>query len=319
MLTPTDTHLLVGILTKLSNLDSVEIILGKMVQDIAAKRKRDIDISVKYINEDGEEVSYVGLQVKDHTRKLGSPEVEQLCMHFKDTPSIKKGGIISASGFTKSAIFKANHHGVDLYHLRDWEEDMGIDLEQIKFGDGFFTNEIVQSITNKPIFNLIFERELTEIERHSITNRSPLFLEDGSIIKDRINIETVCNNLVSLIMSDDLIQEKIDEIGVEREILVRQGIDISNDVFIKLEDEFVKMKGANVEFKIIQKSKKMETNFKILINMNNPEDRIGALVSEMSNGLLIGLVTSNDDKPVKLITIPISDRNRKKIHEMKIK
>ncbi|QQX76452.1 MULTISPECIES: restriction endonuclease [Aequorivita] len=319
MLTPTDTHLLAGILTKLSNPDSVEIILGKMVLDIAAQRKRDIDISVKYINEDGEEVSFVGLQVKDHTRKLGSPEVEQLCIHFKDSPSIKKGGIISASGFTKPAISKAAYHGIDLYHLRVWEKNQGIDLEHIKFGDDFFTSEIVPTIINKPFFTLIFERELTSKESQTISNESPLFIENSSNIDDPINIKTLCHNLLNSIMKDDSIQAKFDEVGFEKEISINQRIHISNNIFIKLGEEFVKINGANVEFKLIQKLKKMETNFKILININNPEERIGALVSEMSNGLLIGMVTSTDDKSVKLITIPISDRNKEKIHEMKIK
>ena len=319
MLTPTDTHLLAGILTKLSNPNSVEIILGKMVYDVASKRKRDIDIRVKYVNQEGEDVSFVGLQVKDHTRKLGSPEVEQLCMHFKDSTSIKKGGIISASGFTKPAISKAKYHGVDLYHLKDWEANNGIDLKHIRFDDDFFVNEIIPTITNRPLFTLNFERELNSEESQGLSNETKLFRKDGTLLTDPKNIKNLCTVLLNSVMKDDSIHDKLDEIGNEKEVSIKQNVDISDEVYIKLNDELIKINGSQIEFNIIQKLRRLETKFKILVNINDPENHIGTVVSEMSNGLLMGMATSNDDRSVKLITIPISYRNKEKIHEMKIK
>ena len=150
MLTPTDTHLLAGILTKLTSPESVEIVLGNMMYDQASERKRDIDIAVKYVNEKEEEVAFVGIHVKDHTRPLGSPEVEQLCLHFKDTPSIQRGGIISASGYTKPGIRKAIYHGIDLYELKVWNRNSSV-LEHMQFPKEFVFEE-------KNLFFLVLQK-----------------------------------------------------------------------------------------------------------------------------------------------------------------
>jgi len=85
MLTLTDIHLIVGLFSKLTTLDNVDLELGAMVFHEASKRKRDIDVTIKYKDKDGDEVTFVGLQVKDHNRKLGSQEVEQLCQQFNDS------------------------------------------------------------------------------------------------------------------------------------------------------------------------------------------------------------------------------------------
>ncbi len=43
MLTPTDVHLLVGLLTQISRPESVDIILGDMIFDSVAEEDRDVE------------------------------------------------------------------------------------------------------------------------------------------------------------------------------------------------------------------------------------------------------------------------------------
>jgi hypothetical protein len=53
VLSPTDVHYLVGLLTKISSPESVNIILGDMVHDNIADKDRDVDITVTYKDTNG--------------------------------------------------------------------------------------------------------------------------------------------------------------------------------------------------------------------------------------------------------------------------
>jgi len=53
MLTPTDVHFWVGLLTQISRPDSVELELGSIVFDATAEEGRDLDITVRTTAKDG--------------------------------------------------------------------------------------------------------------------------------------------------------------------------------------------------------------------------------------------------------------------------
>jgi len=46
MLTPTDVHLITGLLTKASSPENVKVELGSLIYDSAAEKLRDVDITV---------------------------------------------------------------------------------------------------------------------------------------------------------------------------------------------------------------------------------------------------------------------------------
>src|SRR6266496_2630630 len=54
-------------------------------------------------------------------------------MKLKDMSSITARTIVSASGFTKPAVAKAQAHGVRLLHLRPWTQSMATQFD--KFAD----------------------------------------------------------------------------------------------------------------------------------------------------------------------------------------
>src|ERR1044071_303265 len=107
MLTPTDVHYLVGFLSQAAGPDNVEIELGDFVYDAATKTQRDVDVTITTRNNDGAREAFVGLEVKAHKRRLNSGHVEQLIQKLRDMPDITSKAIVSASGYTKPAIRKA--------------------------------------------------------------------------------------------------------------------------------------------------------------------------------------------------------------------
>lgn len=318
MLTPTDIHLIVGVFSKLTTPDNVDIVLGEMVYDTASKSKRDIDITIRYKNELGEEVSFVGLQVKDHNRKLGSHEVEQLIQHFKDSKSIKKGGIISASGFTKPAINKAEHHRIDLYKFKDWNDTFK-GLSHIRFPPDFRMDEISNVFIKRPDVKYIFDEEFSEQELSEFNGKAKVMNVDGTAIPQTDNLNDLTNNFVNKIFQNESIKLKLEQANINEEIPINVTIQVEKPPVININGRHIQLKQLNINGVVKKQIIQHKAQFKILVKHNDPEYQVGAAICELSNGLLVGLSTSNNDKATKLITIPIADRLRKKIHQIKIK
>jgi hypothetical protein len=219
MLSPIDVHYLVGLLTKISNPESVNIILGDYVYDIMAEKNRDVDITVTYKDTKGQISAFKGIEVKRHLHPLNVIHVEQLALKLKDMPDLSHRCIVSASGYTKGAIKKAQAHGIELFCLKPWNNTME-GFEHIKFLPEFHIN-------------------------------------------------------------------------VLKEVLV-QG-------------------------KITWKESKILPEFKILIKDGETKPYVGCAIAEHPNGNLLGFTVSQFDRDLKLVNIIVSDRNREKIRDIKVK
>ena len=94
--------------------DAVDVTIGDMVLDPAASKQRDVDITVT-ISESGSIThAFKAYEVKHEGNPLDVADVEQLCLKLLDMPSVTHRAIVSASGFTSSALSKAARHGVTL-------------------------------------------------------------------------------------------------------------------------------------------------------------------------------------------------------------
>ena len=107
MLTPTDIHDLVGLLSLAAQPEHVDLELGDFVHDEASESRRDVDVTITVRNPDGSRAAYMGIEVKAHSRPLDSTTVEGLAQKLNDMHEITHRGIISASGFTEPATRKA--------------------------------------------------------------------------------------------------------------------------------------------------------------------------------------------------------------------
>lgn len=120
MLTPMQVQYLVGLCCLRCNPDAVDITIGDMVADIAAKKERDVDVTVTLNEKDGSRQAFKAYEVKREGKPLGVVPVEQLCAKLNDMPALTSRAIVSASGYTKGAIAKAEARSVDLYTLKPW-------------------------------------------------------------------------------------------------------------------------------------------------------------------------------------------------------
>jgi hypothetical protein len=317
MLTPIDVHLLVGLLSKLTTPDNVDIVLGQMVYDEAAQKKRDIDITIRYKDDAGQEVSFVGLQVKDHHRKLGSPDVEQLCMHFKDTPSLKRGGIVSSSGYTKPAIRKAAFHKIDLYELQDWER--GQNLRHIQFDPTFKFHEVTNIFTEKPNVKYILTQMLSSEEVAAFDHNAKVLNKDGTDIPDTPTLGNLNNNLINKTLQYEPVLRTLESAEIDGLTPINVDLTIENPVMVQLGNKWVELNRAQITGTMKKVQSVRQTQFKVLVKLDDPEYQSGCAITETSSGVLMGLSTTQQDRALKLVWIPVADRLKQKIYELKIK
>jgi hypothetical protein len=172
-----------------------------MVFDMASEKERDVDITVKVRNKDGSISAFKGVEVKDHSRKLDSTHVEQLCGKLNDMPDITHRSIVSASGYTEPAIRKAIYHNIDLFHLKTWENPME-GFEHVKFPQEFQCIEKGYKWVENPIVNFNPHVKV-QPEMLEILNRNPVIVdENGNPIPDCSVLQDLANNLARRIVVD---------------------------------------------------------------------------------------------------------------------
>lgn len=318
MLTPTDIHLIVGSFCKLTTPDNVDIVLGEMVYDKASKRKRDIDIGIKYFNEKNEEVVFAGLQVKDHTRKLGSPEVEQLCLHFKDSESIKRGGIVSSSGFTKPGINKAAYHGIDLYEFRDY--DPSKELNHVRPSSENFLTEVKRQLVQPPRINFVLDSENENLDSTiPLKHELRIFNQQNESVPQLATIDDLAKKLINNLFRDEKVVNLLNQSNLDTEIPLNVIFPIEN-IKIEISDgNLILLKEVGISCVVSRVSTPLISKFKILSKLNDPSENVGAAICELSNGMLACFATSEIDKSLKLMMISLPDRLRNKINDIKIK
>ena len=74
-----------------------------------------------------------------------------------------------------------------------------------------------------------------------------------------------------------------------------------------------------VQGKVKWNERRISPEFKILIKEGELKPYVGCAIAELSQGNLIGFTVSQIDRVLKLINIPLSDRNREKIKLIKLK
>lgn len=115
---------LVGLCCLHAEPSAVEIILGDMVPDSFGEKDRDVDITITVNEAVGTTSAFKAFEVKRLKAPLGIEEVEGLCQKLSDMEKITHRAIVSTSGFTRGALNKARNHGVQLYNLEPWVDNM---------------------------------------------------------------------------------------------------------------------------------------------------------------------------------------------------
>ena len=134
---------LVGLCSLRHDPDSIDVILGDMIMDIAAGKERDVDVTITIRDERGKHSAFKAAEVKHESKPLDVVAIEQLCIKLADMPRVTHKAIFSTSGYTDGARSKALAHNVDLYTFLPWDrpiEDDFPDLSGLKTPSEFLAH-----------------------------------------------------------------------------------------------------------------------------------------------------------------------------------
>ncbi|MGD8499136.1 MAG: restriction endonuclease [Phycisphaerales bacterium] len=318
MLSATDVHYLMGLLTSVSTPESVEIMLGDFVHDAGIDKCRDVDVTVTYKDADGLISAFKGIEVKKHSRPLDVTHVEQLVAKFNDMSDISHRAIVSASGYTQSALKKAEAHGVDLFSLIHWDNPME-GFEHIRFPPGFFIKQRTLIWVDRPRIAFNPNEHIPDQVRNQITNQSHIRDSDGERDSTCKTVQDSSRRVSQAVLRTVIDQEPIKSMAPGTEMNVKYLSRKIGDFYLDLEESKLHLHEALIEGNVKWIEKSVWPEFKVLVKEGELSPYVGCAIAELSHGNLIGFTVSQVDRSLKLINIPLSDRNQKKIRLHKLR
>lgn len=311
MLTPTDVHYLVGLLTMSAEADGVEIELGSMVPDSASEEERDVDITVTARNPDRSVLGFGGVEVKAHRRPLDSTHVEQLSAKLNDMPSLTSRAIVSASGFFGPAIKKAEKHGIDLLELKDWDQrNQGFDHFKSKFVPSVLRS--FEWIGNVNVHVNPNDR-IAEEDRALMHANPAMWQTEEARLPNAPDFTTFIRVMQ---------QEAVAKLRKEWEPTVvnpnevkraKVAVQVTDAPFIKIGTRRVFIKELVYDGGVRWREELSETKYKVLQRLGDANPLAGCCVFEIPGWGLCGLIISNSNRDIRFVHVPLSERNRKKV------
>lgn len=317
MLTPTDIHYLVGLLTSASTPNDVEIELGSRVMDDASEEKRDVDITITWRGTNSEPIAFVGIEVKDHSKPLDVTHVEQLCAKLLDMPEFSRRAIVSASNYTEPARRKAAKKSVELFNLAAWDQSFE-EFDHAKFAHDLTITERSLSWLNKP--NLVFNpfRPLPEDITPLINPRTSITTLDCKPQGDCQNMEILVQRI--LVRALDMLKDRDDIVALaQNESKEVRALSTLDNPCMEINGQRFCLEQVLLKGTVKWATQVHRPQFKVLVKDGERTPFIKCAITEFSQGDLIGFTISSTDRTVHMIKIPVSDRNREKIYRQRLR
>jgi hypothetical protein len=318
MLTPTDIHYLIGLLTFATDGNDVEIELGDMVFDDAAEKERDVDITVTKKNSNGTLDMYRGIEVKDHSKPLDVIHVEQLCAKMADMPDLTHKAIVSASGYTKPAILKAQKHEVDLLEIVPWD-DTTVGFEPIRTAkENWNFIDYKLNIIEGNVRFIVEEPENEPKFTKTIQTINPLVCyQAGEPIPNISYMSELANRISINAVNQMLLTEdgKKIPIGIIGEVNITANL--ADRPHAIIDGEMIAFSHAQITGKIQKTENKRSGEFKMLKKVGENTPLCCCVIYETQDGHLAGLSMSNIDEMSRVLLIPYKNRIKKKIFKEK--
>lgn len=315
MLTETDIHYLVGLLSLASHPDNVEIELGSRVLDTTTDTERDVDVTVTVKN-DGRIAAYKGLEVKNHSRTLDVTHIEQLACKLNDMPSITEKAIVSASGYARPAIRKAEAHGIGLFELIDWD----FSKQNFEHIHSEFVLTVQKSLewVAGPHVRLNPTEKISNTDQQFIMANPKIYFGNDESKASAPDLNGLLANLRSKIQHELYERLQGSPATAQAPSNVNVTLDISDSPYVKAPSGKIIIGQALFTGQVGWMETPKPTHYKVLKRLGDEKPFAGCMVAELGTLGLMGLLVSNTDRNIRWIHVPISDRNKNKIFKQKL-
>jgi hypothetical protein len=308
MLTPADVHYIVGFLSLSAGPENVEIELGDLVYDEASRTRRDVDVTITCRNTEGALTAFKGCEVKAHKRRLGSEHVEQLAQKLADMPAITNRAIVSASGFSKPAIRKADYHGIDLYELKDWDPATGYE---------YFKAETVPAAreTYGWVGNLdvrVNPHRQHAAEERLILNSDPEMVFESSP-ESKYKLKAWLADISKLAAKEAASRAGPVPTEGRHQKNATVTVQFTDKAFAVQNEQRVPITSVGFSGTLERRVEQLPSVMKALYKLGSVQPIAGCAISDFGGEFgLIALIIS-DRRTLELARVPIADRNKRKI------
>jgi hypothetical protein len=313
MLTPTDIQYVVGLLSLAATPEKVEVELGSMVYDVASQSVRDVDVTLRVEDRERRLTGYKGIEVKDHKRRLGSEHVEQLAAKLNDMPALSHRAIVSASGYTRPSIRKAEAKGIQLLELRDWGDraatfsHFGVEL----------VPACVRALNWIEHLHVTFSAAGEQRGVYLPVDVSTPVRFAGAANPACPDVGTLTRNLQINAINSIKEMKEVEALPNSEPTSMRVVVQISDRPCIVAAGKDILVESATLTGKVEWSQLQHDTIYKILVPLGGGAPLAGCAVSEIPGLGLCGLMLAADRK-LSFVRIPVSERNRNKIYRRPI-
>ncbi|MBI2925458.1 MAG: hypothetical protein HYY24_07110 [Verrucomicrobia bacterium] len=317
MLTETDIHYLVGVLSTVAQPEHVEVELGSMVLDATTGEARDVDVTVRVKDEESGGTNFFkGIEVKSHFRKLDATHVEQLAAKLNDMPSIARRAIVSASGYYRPAIKKAEAHKIELYELCDWDVNQG-EFEHFKADLLPFTQTSLEWIA-APHVRLNPTQKCDDVVRAEVRGDLPVYFRSGQVNPEAPDLDHLLKNLRSQVQHVvfQKLKNQPQRVGEAKNVNVL--VNISEKPHLKVSSGQFVLEQVRFTGAVTWVETEKETHYKALKKVGDDKPYAGCIVGELGSWGLVGIMVSRTKRDLRVIHVSVSDRNRRRIFKQRI-
>jgi hypothetical protein len=233
-------------------------------------------------------------------------------------PDITHKAIVSASGYTKTAIKKAMHYNLELFHLVPWN-DPAIGFKQaIIPREEELISEILYNWKSPPAVAVEIPDEYHPFLKEINLNQLEVCRGNSLPIPDCPNGEKL-----TLLIANHAAKEHAKAVtgklqSEQEDHLAKWIVEPTEKTYVKYNDILIPIIQFRVLGVITYTIAKKETIYKILIKHGETIPYVGCAITEMSNGNLIGITVNNENKEMNLINISLTERQKSKITKQRL-
>lgn len=315
MLTEIEFQYLVALLSAAESPDAVRVESGAMVYDESAEKKRDVDVCVTFKDSKGIISHVIGIEAKDHTRKLDVTHIEQLWAKLADMPSIDERRIVSAHGYTKAARTKAAKKNVKLLNLQEVDSLSSFSAHHpIKLSTLPWTFRHLNWVAS-PSIELISEPPLDV----SLLNESIPFVDgNGEPYQDLPNLLELYKHAMNTGMDELRSLEEVQKFSDGINIPVKVPKLIPEGAFLNINGQLHPLNSIVLEGQVVWSVEEPKTSYHVLKNDSDGTLYVQCALCENPFGGLSAIVFPQEGNP-RFVNISATDRNRKSINRQIIR
>jgi len=314
VLTDRDIHYLSGLLLLVSTDVSVRVDLGKRILDETIDKRRDVDIVLTTILKGVADQSFGGIEVKDHHRKLDVTHVEQLGTKLRDMPSLSQRGIVSASGYTNTALRKCEAYDVIPLDLRSFTPSES-PFDHVVFPQNF-TFDCPQLIPHGPVGLRYMSESNDSLIDASETEKPCKWLMNGVSHEQVDNIGQL-NNLILKRFLDAMLQEVEHDKGNQGPFPFDRVLAFDGEEnFLETDGVHLRVSRIVIQGSAVYRVVKTPVEWRALTRADSGDYLAGAGIAIMPDESLLGIALTHEKHKPRIIRIPPEERAKRVIRNL---